>query len=64
MTKKLFLNCLIFWYYTTVKMEQISTLFCSITLFNLDSLMFKRISSSIMNNFTTLFKNFQGIAQW
>jgi len=36
-----------------LKMEQIYTLFRSITLFNLDSLMFNVINSSLMNNFTT-----------
>jgi len=34
-------------------MEQIYTLFCSITLFNVDSRMFNVINESIMNNFTT-----------
>jgi len=35
-------------------MEQIYTLFCSITLFNLDPCMFTVINSSIMNNFKTV----------
>jgi len=35
-------------------MEQIYTLFCSSTLFNLDSWMFNVINSSVMKNFTTV----------
>jgi len=51
---QLFVNSYGFSYTTVYMMEQIYTLFCSITLFNLASWMFIVINSSIMNNFTTV----------